>query len=109
MVQKQDILMPEMPVEVKSFLESLLDEAKLEKTDPILKEMMLGDLFERFQHHIILTLAKHLTDDQMETYAKMAAVSQTEAIKFVQEVRPDTPQILFDAMGEFRKIFLKQK
>lgn len=98
-----------MPLEVKVYLKSVMMEAGLDKADAILQDMMMDDLYERFQHHIILTFAKHLQDDEMETFSRLAALDYGHAITFVKEKKPEMSEILLTAMGEFRSIFLKQK
>jgi hypothetical protein len=98
-----------MPVEVDVFLNNLLTEAKLDKSNPALKQMMLEDLYTRFDHHITLTIAKHLESDDIETFAKLSALDQDQATLFLQEKSPEMPQILLEAIEGFKQMFLKQK
>lgn len=98
-----------MPIEVDVFLNNLLTEAKLDNADLALKQMMLEDLYTRFEHHITLTMAKHLESNDIETFAKLSALNQEQALLFIQEKLPLLPQILLEAIEEFKQMFLKQK
>ena len=101
-----DIQEVQMPQEIRIFLESLLSEAKIDNPDPVLKEMMLNDLFERLQTRLIQLLVEHLDEKELEEYERLSAENPVEAFNFVYSKKSNIHELIIKAMEEFRQTFL---
>lgn len=95
-----------MPPEIRQFLEELLVEAKIENPDPALKEMMIGDLYDRLQVRLVQVLAEHLDGSDLDRYSQLAAEDQAKGMEFLQSKNKNMPQYFLQAMQEFRQTFL---
>jgi len=98
-----------IPAELEQFLNDLIIDSGLEKTEPALKEMMLTDLTDRLNTQLSFTLAQNLNEQELETFEKLAAVDQSQAIAYLTDIKPQMQQIILDALAEFRKTFLEEK
>lgn len=99
----------EMPLEIRQFLEKLLGEAGLQNTAPELKLLMLNDLFLDLQNKLFLSLSQALSEGQLETYVRMAAIDRNQAMVFAREVLPNLDEIMKQAMEEFKQAFLQSR
>lgn len=107
----EEVKLPElsMPEPIRQFLETLLSDAGLEESASELKLMMMNDLFADLQNKLFLSLSQAFTEDQLETYERMAGVDQNQAMIFARETLPDLDGILNRAMAEFRQSFLNER
>ena len=72
-----------IPPEIRIFLEELLKEAKIDNPDPVLKEMMIEDLYERLQVRFTQVLVEHLEEQDLEQYAALTEEDQVKALEFL--------------------------
>lgn len=94
--------------EIQKFLDELLDQGGMKKADPILKEMMLDDLNDRLSKFLFMTLAKELNDQELDTFVRLAEVDQAQGLSYLQDIRPQLPKFMLNALEEFRQIFLQK-
>ncbi len=100
--------LPELkiPTGIHEFLEELLEDGGFEESASEIKVMMLNDLFLDLQNKIFLSLSEAFSEDQLETYIKMSAIDQDQAVKFAQETLPNYEAVINGSLAEFKKAFL---
>ena len=99
---------PEIPSEIRSFLESLLKDANMLNIDEAMKEEMLKELYVRLDNHIITSIIDNLPPDQMETFIQMNEQkrSQSEIQQFLLDKIPNAQEIMALAFSDFRNLYL---
>jgi len=95
--------------EIQQFLEQLLKDGGLEKSDPVLKEMMTEDLSDRLNKFLLMTVAKELSEQELDIFARLAGLDQAQALAYLQDVRPEMPKIILKSLDEFRNMFLQER
>lgn len=95
--------------EIQEFLEKLIKDAGLSKADPVLKTMMLDDLSARLDKQLFFAFAKALSEQEMENFMRLAGVDQAQALAYLKDIKPEMPQVVLEALAEFRTIFLEEE
>ena len=98
----------QIPQEVRSFLEGLLQDAGMTFTDNEMKEEMTKELYARLDNYIASVVVDYLPPEQFETFIKMneEKKSKQEIENFLKEKLPDAQNVFAKAFADFRAMYL---
>jgi len=98
----------QIPQEVRSFLEGLLQDAGMTFTDNEMKEEMIKELYARLDNYIASVVVDYLPPEQFETFIKMneEKKSKQEIENFLKEKLPDAQNVFAKAFADFRAMYL---
>ncbi len=98
----------QIPPEVKSFLEGILQDANMVTLDDQMKEEMVKELYVRLDNFITAAIVDHMPADKVEEFIKMneEKKSKEDVEKFVKEVMPNAQEVFTNAFMEFRDLYL---
>lgn len=97
-----------IPVEVKNFLESLLNDTGMTTLDPEMREEMIKELYVRLDNYLTSTIVNNLPAENMEEFIKMNEDKkpQAEIEQFLKDKVPNSQDIFAQAFMEFRDLYL---
>lgn len=97
----------QIPPEMRTFLEGLLDDAGM-NVPPDLKEEMINDLYARLEHKLVAAAAEKLKPEDLEEFQKLLEEkkSQEELQKFLTGRLQNAQEIFAQAISEFRDAYL---
>lgn len=97
-----------IPVEVKNYLESLLQDAGMTTLDADMKEEMIKELYVRLDNYLTSTIVNNLPPENMEEFIKMneEKKSQAEIELYLKDKVPNSRDIFAQAFMEFRDLYL---
>jgi Mg/Co/Ni transporter MgtE len=98
----------QIPTEIVSFLDGLLQDAGMTSLDKEMHDEMIKELFARLDNYLTATLVEKLTPEDTETFIKMneEKKSKEEVEKFLQEKLPNAQETMTNAFMEFRDLYL---
>jgi pyruvate/2-oxoglutarate dehydrogenase complex dihydrolipoamide acyltransferase (E2) component len=98
--------MPEIPPEVKAFLEGILKDSGM-TIDKEMQSEMIKELFQRLDAFIVDQLLDHMPKKYLDTFIKMNEQKRPKAEleRFVQEHVPNAGKVFTNAFAEFRKLY----
>jgi hypothetical protein len=98
----------QIPTEIVSFLDGLLQDAGMTSLDKEMHDEMIKELFARLDNFLTATLVEKLTPEDTETFIKMneEKKSKEEVEKFLQEKLPNAQETMTNAFMEFRDLYL---
>jgi Protein of unknown function (DUF5663) len=98
--------MPEIPREVKAFLEGILRDSGM-TVDKEMQSEMIKELFQRLNTFIVSQLIDHMPKKYRDTFIKMNEEKRPKAEieRFVQEHVPNVEKVFTNAFAEFRKMY----
>lgn len=114
-----DLSQSEIPQDIRTFLEGLLDDAGMTPT-PEIKEEMIKDLYVRLEHMLIAAAAERLQPEDLEAFQKLleSKASQTQLQQFLStklssqsganpdSIGADAQEIFAQAIARFRDMYL---
>ncbi len=97
----------QIPQEVRSFLEGLLQDAGMTFTDNEMKEEMIKELYARLDNYIASVVVDYLPPEHFETFIKMndEKKSKQEIENFLKEKLPDAQNVFAKAFADFRAMY----
>jgi Mg/Co/Ni transporter MgtE len=98
----------QIPTEIVSFLDGLLQDAGMTSLDKEMHDEMIKELFARLDNFLTATLVEKLTPEDTEAFIKMneEKKSKEEVEKFLQEKLPNAQETMTNAFMEFRDLYL---
>lgn len=98
----------QIPPEVKTYLEGILQDANMVTLDDEMKEEMIKELYVRLDNFITAAIVDNMPADKVEEFIKMneEKKSKEEIEKFVKEVMPNAQEVFTNAFMEFRDLYL---
>lgn len=98
----------QIPDEIKTFLELILQEANMTTLDDSMKQEMLSQMFERLDQHLSAVILESLPEDKVEEFIKMNEQQkpQAEIQAYLQQHIPNVQEIMANAFTEFRDMYL---
>lgn len=103
-VQKSAHITPE----IRTFLESLLQDAGMTSLNEAMHEQMISELFVRLDNFIAASIVDHMPSENLEAFIKLneSGASKDEIEKFVQEKIPNAEEFFANTFLEFRELYL---
>lgn len=97
----------QIPPEIRSFLEGLLEDAGV-KAEGEMKEEMLRELFQRLDTYIITSIVEKLPPENLDEFIKMNEEkrSKEEIEQFVKAHVPSASEFFADTFLKFRQLYL---
>ena|SRR3990167_4348434 len=97
-----------IPPEIRTFLESILEEAHVTKIDEKLYDGMIAELFARLDSFMLTRIADSLPTPQLEEFTKLAesGKNRTELDNYLRSHIPNAQEVFTRAMLEFRETYL---
>lgn len=97
-----------IPMEVKNFLESLLNDAGMATVDAEMREEMIKELYVRLDNYFTSTIVNNLPPENMEEFIKMNEEKkpQAEIEQFLKDKIPNAQDIFAKTFMEFRDLYL---
>lgn len=97
----------EIPAEIKSFLESLIQDANM-TLDDITKEEMIKELYARLDSYLTTVIVDNLPAEYLEAFMKMneEKKSKEEINAFLTEKLPNAQEVFTSAFADFRQLYL---
>ncbi|RJQ27443.1 hypothetical protein C4577_01275 [Candidatus Parcubacteria bacterium] len=101
----------EIPVDIKLFLESLIEDAGLMNNTDLMKETVLQELYERFDKYMLSKIVESLPQEKLEEFTKMAEENKNmeELNSYLKANIPDAEAIFAQSMLDFRSLYLGEK
>lgn len=98
----------QIPAEVRSFLEGLLQDANMQSLDDAMREEMISELFARLDSYMTSVIIDNLPPEHLEEFTKMSEEkkSREEIEAFLKEKVPNVQEILTKAFMDFREMYL---
>lgn len=98
----------QIPAEVRSFLEGILQDANMQSLDDAMREEMISELFARLDSYMTSVIIDNLPPEQLEEFTKMSEEkkSREEIEAFLKEKVPNVQEILTKAFMDFREMYL---
>lgn len=97
----------EIPQEIRSFLESLIQDAKM-ILDEGMKEEMIKELYARLDSFITTSIIDNLPPENLEEFIKIneEKKSQSEIEQFLKDKMPNAQDVFAKAFADFRALYL---
>lgn len=98
----------QIPAEVKTFLESILQDAGMTNIDPKMHEEMIKELFTRLDSFMLTTIIEALPADKIGEFTRMSesGKSKEELESYLRETVPNSQEVFARAMLQFRDLYL---
>lgn len=98
----------EIPAEIRTFLEGLLQDTGMKTLDEEMKEEMIKELFARLDNYMTSVIIDNLPAEHLEPFTKMAEEkkSRQEMEDFLKANMPNATEVLARALIEFRELYL---
>lgn len=98
----------QIPQNIRNFLESMLEDAKMTTINPEAKEEMIKELFARLDNFMLTTIIEALPSDKLEEFTKMSdeGKNREELENYLKANIPNAEEAFARAMLEFRDIYL---
>ncbi len=98
----------QIPQEVRTFLEGLLQDAGMTFADNQMKEEMVKEVYARLDSYIASVVVDKLQPADFEVFIKMndEKKSKEEIEAFLKEKVPDSQNIFAKAFADFRQMYL---
>jgi hypothetical protein len=99
---------PQIPAEIRGFLEGILQDAQMLYTDDSMHEEMLQELYARLDAFITGAIVDALADDQLETFIQMNEEKKPRADieAYIKQVLPNAQEVFTNAFMDFRDLYL---
>lgn len=100
--------LPEIPAEIRSYLEGILADANMQALDDDLKEEMIKELYVRLDNYITSVLVDNLPEEHMDEFVKLndSLKDKAEIEAFLKEKIPNVEKVFTDAFIAFRDLYL---
>jgi hypothetical protein len=98
----------QIPQEVMSFLEGILEDSGIQSVDEESRNRMLAEIYARLDNFMAGVIIDNMPDEHVEEFIKMneEKKSKDEINKFLQDKIPDANKIFTDAFAKFREMYL---
>jgi len=101
----------QIPVEIKGYLESLLDEANINGLDGQMGEGMVLELYSRLDSYLTSVIVNSLQPEDIEAFIKINEEKkpQQEVEQFLKDKIPNVQEVFSKAFVDFKDLYLGKK
>ena len=98
----------EIPSEVRTFLEGLLQDAGMTTLDDQMREEMVKELYARLDSYITSVIVDNLPAEYLDAFIKMNEEKKPKAEieQFLKEKMSNATEVLAKAFADFRGLYL---
>lgn len=98
----------QIPQEVRTFLEGLLEDAHMTTLDDSMREEMIKELYARLDNFITTAIVDNLPPEHLEEFIKLNETkkSQAEIQAYLQDKMPNAQEVFSNAFIQFRDLYL---
>lgn len=98
----------EIPQEVRSFLEGILQDANMATLNDAMRGEMINELFARLDSYMTSVIVDKMPPEHLDKFIKMneEKKSRGEIEAFLKEKMPNTQDVLTRAFMDFREMYL---
>lgn len=98
----------EIPAEVRTFLESILEDAGMTNLNDQTHEDMVKELFVRLDNFMLTTIVEALPTNKIAEFTKMSETgkSKEELENYLKNNIPNSDEVFSRAMLQFRDLYL---
>lgn len=98
----------EIPAEIRSFLEGLLQDSGMTSLDEQMREDMIQELYVRLDNFLTAQIVDNLPPEQLEPFIEMneQQKSRQEIEDFLKTHLPNAQDVFAKAFVEFRNLYL---
>lgn len=98
----------EIPIEIRGYIESLLQDAGMTTLDEQMKEEMVKEVYARLDIFIASSIVESLPADYLEDFIKLneEKKSKEEIENFLKEKMPNYEEVFAKAFADFRSEYL---
>lgn len=98
---------PQIPQEIRGYLEGLLSDANMTLADST-REDMIKELYGRLDNFITGIVIDNLSSENLDIFLKMneEKKSQPEIEAFLKEKMPNYQEVFRNAFSQFRELYL---
>ena len=99
---------PQIPGEIRNFLETLLQDAGMTSLDDQMHEEMIKELYIRLDNFITSTIINNLPPEHLEEFIKANQEKKplAEIEQFLKDKMPNVHEVFAQAFTEFRDMYL---
>lgn len=99
----------EIPPEVRSFLEGILQDANMATLDDAMREEMINELFARLDSYMTSVIVDKMPPEHLDEFIKMNEEKKPrqEIETYLKEKMPNAQDVLTRAFMDFREMYLK--
>lgn len=97
-----------IPMELRGFLETIINDTGLTFTDAQAREEMVKQLYARLDNFISASIIKNLPSEHLEQFMKMTEEGKTqdEIQQYLAEKMPEASNVFAKTFVEFRELIL---
>jgi len=98
----------QIPAEVKTFLEGLLNDANVQFKDDAVREEMIKELFARLDQYLASAIVEYMPDEHLEAFMKMNDENKPreEVEAFIKDKIPNAQEVFAKTFADFRDLYL---
>lgn len=98
----------EIPTEVRTFLEGLLNDAGMTTLDEGMHEEMVKELYARLDNYMTSVIVDNLPAEHLDAFIKMNEEKKprNEVEQFLKEKMPNATEVFAKAFADFRDLYL---
>ncbi len=106
-INQQTNQIPEIPTDIKTYLENLIEDAGMQLT-PELHEAMVNDLLARLEKRLIADAVENMKPENVEEFTQLIqSGSNPQAMQqYINEHVPNAKEIFVQSLVDFRTYFL---
>lgn len=99
----------EIPGDIRTFLEGILQDAGMLVPDTTMKEEMIKELFARLDNFITTAIINNLPSEHLDAFIKLNEEKKpkNEIEQFLKDKMPKSQEVMTHAFAEFRDLYLK--
>jgi Protein of unknown function (DUF5663) len=103
------MMSPQIPDDVRKFLEDILDDANMQ-LDSQMREGMVEEVYYQFDNYLTSVIMDNLGQRDLETFIQMNEQRRprSELDAFIQEKIPNSRKVFADAFYDFRRSYLEE-
>lgn len=97
----------QIPVDIRTYLENLIEDAGMQLT-PQLQQAMIADLYARLEKKLIADAVENMKPEDVEAFTQLVQSGTTaeEIQKYINEHVPNAKEVFVQSLVDFRTYFL---
>lgn len=98
-----------IPVEIRTYLEGIIEEADILIFDEQDREEILGDMYEQLNQFLIQKILELLPEEKIDAFIALDEENKgpDDIQKFLEATIPEEKEVLAQAYDEFKQVYLE--
>jgi len=99
----------QIPADIKQFLESIIDESKIEVLDEHMRQGMVQELYAQLDNYLASIITDQLKGEDLDVFVRMnqERKSKEEIEAYIKEKVPNAQEIFTNAFADFKNLYLE--